>query len=94
MLWRKRTANGFWSEHSKILVDMKGLSLAVWAEICHNTLKATLYSKFTFTAAYLLCLVMVVALYSHINTKMKLLRRTEMLAAFALKFMEHEISSI
>lgn len=37
-------------------------------------------------------MVTVQALYSCVNTVMKLLRRKETLTAFALKFMEHEIA--
>lgn len=37
-------------------------------------------------------MVTVLALYSCVNTVMKLLRRKETLTAFALKFMEHEIT--
>ena len=39
-------------------------------------------------------MVTVLALYSHVNTVMKLLRRKEMLIAFALKFMEHEMATL
>lgn len=39
-------------------------------------------------------MVTVVALYSCVNTIMKLLRRKEMLIVFALKFMEHEIAML
>lgn len=39
-------------------------------------------------------MVIVQALYSCVNTVMKLLRRKETLTAFALKFMEHEIAAL